>query len=88
MQRRDLIRALVALPSVLVPAGGLQAALVKIQTGKHVMFVDDEVIDLEALAICGREVVNDPLADILMVSVRLKYGQTIDDVLRIYRIDD
>jgi hypothetical protein len=86
MQRRDLIKSLAALPMVLRPIGGMQAASAKIETGKHVMFVSDDAIDLEALH--EYTMPDDPLADVLIIVVRLEQHQSVEDVLRIYKLED
>jgi hypothetical protein len=86
MQRRDLLKALVAIPTVLVPVGGVEAALVKIEKGKHVMFVDRRTFDLMALSEAVSS--DDPLAGALIIGVELRDGQTFDDVLRIYHLED
>ena len=86
MERRDLIKALIAMPTILHPVGDTKTAIAKIEKGKHVMFYDDNAIDITDI-LSEPPYPDDPLEGMVFIAVNLNGGRMIDDVLKIFKLE-
>ena len=90
MDRRGFIWRLgtVPLATCLAVDGKVASAAAKFESGHYIVFADAQVININNLA----ELIPDhPLPDhcfIEIIPLKLRNGQTIDDAVRIYRMED
>jgi hypothetical protein len=86
--RRGLLKILPALAaspliSHVVEDGQLKSAAVKITPKFYILFFDVEAIDLDGLAqVC----IPVPDVEMELIPVRLRYGQKLDDAVKIYQV--
>jgi hypothetical protein len=85
-ERRELLKALAALPMVNVIGGGQKAegTAAQIPPGNYLVFVDAATVDVSSL-------VNTPIpfenVQMQVMPLRLKDGQSMSDAVQIYRLD-
>lgn len=84
MDRRELVKNLVALPLVttLRIDGKAACSGTPIPAGHYLLFYDEVVVDVDGL-------IEGPIPEntvFTLIGLRLKSGQTIEDAIRIYKI--
>jgi hypothetical protein len=89
MERRTLLQSLVALPlaPLLIHGSKTASAAVLIPPGHYMIFVDPKMVDIDALMESGADILPENV-EASIIPVRVHGGHTIDDAVRIYKIEE
>ncbi|MBA0086343.1 MAG: hypothetical protein HRJ53_15285 [Acidobacteria bacterium Pan2503] len=84
MDRRELIKALLPIPLVPEFINAQPVTVAEIKPGNYMLFFDPQVIDVDQLVL-GMPF---PHCMLQFVPVKLRQGQTIDDAVKLYKLDE